>query len=76
MTYHQESIEIFTPHPGWVEQDANDILETTLRCMDKAVEQLPALGYAASDIKGSRQVTADTRKAMHRILSSTSHRRD
>ncbi|CAF0880998.1 unnamed protein product [Rotaria sordida] len=51
ITYHQESIQISTPNPGWVEQDPNEILEKTILCMEKAVEKLGELGYDKSDIK-------------------------
>ncbi|CAF4360656.1 unnamed protein product, partial [Rotaria sordida] len=39
ITYHQDSIKISTPNPGWVEQDQNEILEKTILCMEKAVEK-------------------------------------
>ena len=55
VTYHQESIEILAPKPGWVEQDPNEILDKTVLCMEKAVEKFEGLGYNKSDIKGKKQ---------------------
>ena len=52
ITYHQESIKSLTPHPGWVEQDPYEILNKTILCMEKAVEQLEQMGYQKSNIKG------------------------
>ncbi len=52
VTYYQETIEILTPKPGWVEEDPNEILNKTILCIEKAIEQLQALGYNKSDIKG------------------------
>lgn len=54
VTYYQETIEILTPNPGWVEQDPNEILDKTILCIDKAAKQLQDLGYQLSDIKGIR----------------------
>lgn len=52
ITYYQESIRILTPQPGWVEQDPHEILDKTVLCIEKAVEQLQDLGYDKSNIKG------------------------
>ncbi len=52
ITYYQEVIQIITPNPGWVEQDPNEILNKTILCIEKAIEQLHELGYNKSDIKG------------------------
>lgn len=77
VTYHQEPINILTPHPGWVEQDPNEILEKTIRCMDKAIEQLHQLGYEKSQIKvigvtNQRETTIlwdkSTGKVLHNAL--------
>jgi glycerol kinase len=54
IAYHQELITSLTPNPGWVEQDPYEILDKTVLCMEKAVEQLETLGYKKSDIKGRR----------------------
>lgn len=53
ITYHQESIKSLTPNPGWVEQDPYEILNKTILCMEKAVEQLEQLGYHKTNIKGT-----------------------
>ncbi|CAF1105637.1 unnamed protein product [Rotaria sordida] len=51
ITYYQETIQIITPQPGWVEQDPYEILNKTILCIEKAIEQLHELGYKKSDIK-------------------------
>lgn len=52
VTYYQETIELITPNPGWVEQDPYEILNKTILCIEKAIGQLEDLGYNKSDIKG------------------------
>jgi len=77
ITFHQESIQLITPHPGWVEQDPNEILQKTIRCMDKAIEKLNDLGYETSQIKvigvtNQRETTVlwdkKTGKVLHNAL--------
>ncbi|CAF2470921.1 unnamed protein product [Rotaria sp. Silwood2] len=77
ITYHQEPIQILTPNPGWVEQDPNEILEKTVLCMEKAVEQLGELGYDKSDIQvigvtNQRETTIlwdkETGKVLHNAI--------
>ncbi|CAM4903144.1 unnamed protein product [Rotaria socialis] len=77
ITYHQETIQILTPNPGWVEQDPNEILEKTILCMDKAVENFEKLGYEKSDIKAigvtnQRETTIlwdrETGKVLHNAI--------
>ncbi|CAF1146839.1 unnamed protein product [Rotaria sp. Silwood1] len=77
ITYHQEPIEILTPKPGWVEQDPNEILEKTILCMEKAIEQLGELGYDKSDIQvigvtNQRETTIlwdkETGKVLHNAI--------
>jgi len=55
ITYYQETIQIITPNPGWVEQDPNEILNKTILCIEKATEQLHELGYNKSNIKGTNK---------------------
>jgi len=55
ITYHQETIQILTPNPGWVEQDPNEILNKTILCIEKATKQLQELGYNKSDIKSTKK---------------------
>ena len=64
ITYHQETIEIKTPNPGWVEQDAYEILNKTILCMERATERLEKFGYNKSDIKG----TTKAKKEYERIF--------
>ena len=54
ITYYQETIQILTPQPGWVEQDPHEILDKTVLCIEKAVQQLQDLGYDKSNIKGRK----------------------
>jgi glycerol kinase len=58
VTYYQETIEILTPNPSWVEQDPNEILHKTILCIEKATKQLEELGYHKSDIKGIKKVNS------------------
>ncbi|CAF0763527.1 unnamed protein product [Adineta steineri] len=77
VTYHQETIEISTPQPGWVEQDPNELLEKTTLCIEKAVEKFEGLGHNKSDIKvigitNQRETTIlwdkETGKVLHNAL--------
>ena len=61
VTYYQETIQIITPNPGWVEQDPNEILNKTILCIEKAVQQLQELGYDKSDIKGTKKTNYKNR---------------
>jgi glycerol kinase len=54
VTFYQESIQLITPKPGWVEQDPNEILDKTILCVEKAIEQLQELGFDKSDIQGTK----------------------
>lgn len=42
--FHQVEIRNITPHEGWVEQSATDILDTVELCIEKTIEKLIALG--------------------------------
>ncbi|KAI7851755.1 hypothetical protein BDC45DRAFT_486119 [Circinella umbellata] len=51
VTLHQiQSVQHY-PHPGWVEQDPFELLDSAKACMEHAVRKLNALGYSASDIQ-------------------------
>ncbi|KAJ0184115.1 hypothetical protein K1T71_000538 [Dendrolimus kikuchii] len=50
VAYHQKELEQHFPQEGWVEQDPMAILEVVTTCIEKAVEQLVALGGHAKDI--------------------------
>lgn len=51
VTFYQEPIQLITPKPGWVEQDPNEILDKTILCIEKAVEQLQNQGFDKSNIE-------------------------
>jgi glycerol kinase len=71
ITHHQESIKTLTPNPGWVEQDPYEILNKTILCMEKAVEQLEQLGYHKSNIKGRE--TRRTKKNFEQNIGHLTH---
>lgn len=47
VAYHQKELEQHFPQEGWVEQDPCAILEVVTTCIQKAVENLVALGGSA-----------------------------
>ncbi|OXA62917.1 putative glycerol kinase 3 [Folsomia candida] len=51
VTLYQTEIPRFAPKQGWVEQDADILLSSTITCIDKCVEKLEALGLSASQVK-------------------------
>ncbi|ELU01270.1 hypothetical protein CAPTEDRAFT_119584 [Capitella teleta] len=51
ITYHQMEILQKYPKEGWVEEDPMEILASVVTCIDKAVENLAALGYLPDQIK-------------------------
>ena len=70
----QEEFEQHFPHSGWVEHEAEDLWQTTLRTSRKAIEKA---GLSASDIAGigitnQRETTVvwdkTTGKAIHRAI--------
>lgn len=44
VAYHQKELEQHFPQEGWVEQDPYAILAVVKTCIEKAVENLVALG--------------------------------
>ncbi|KAF9162893.1 Glycerol kinase [Actinomortierella ambigua] len=42
----------YYPHPGWVEQDAMDILDSVVSCIKGALRKFELQGYHISDLKG------------------------
>ncbi|KAI8339056.1 glycerol kinase [Chlamydoabsidia padenii] len=53
VTYHQIEFEQHYPHPGWVEHDPFELLDSCQVCIETAVANLNKMdGYQASDIKG------------------------
>jgi len=51
VTYHQVEITQKFPREGWVEEDPFEILESVKICINKAVENLLALGFKLDDVK-------------------------
>ncbi|CAH1795884.1 unnamed protein product [Owenia fusiformis] len=51
ITYHQTEISQKFPKEGWCEEDPKEILSSVYVCIDKAVQNLKALGIASSNIK-------------------------
>lgn len=51
LTYHQIEVPRVCPKEGWVEQDPMVLLNSTLTCVDKAVENMKRLGLDPNDIK-------------------------
>lgn len=45
---HQVPLNLITPSPGWVEQDANEIIETIKQCMREVVKLASEHGFALS----------------------------
>ncbi|KAK6173438.1 hypothetical protein SNE40_016887 [Patella caerulea] len=51
VTYHQTEIKQYYPKDGWVEEDPIEILQSVKTCIEKATENLKALGRSPNDIK-------------------------
>jgi len=43
---HQVPLNLITPHPGWVEQDPLEIMDTVKECMHKAASKAKEHGYS------------------------------
>ncbi|ORZ21193.1 hypothetical protein BCR42DRAFT_407042 [Absidia repens] len=52
VTFHQIEFEQHYPHPGWVEHDPFELLDSCRLCIEHAVNKLIKLGYQVSDIEG------------------------
>ncbi|KAI8997838.1 hypothetical protein BDB01DRAFT_772636 [Pilobolus umbonatus] len=50
ITFHQIEFEQHYRHPGWVEHNPQDILNTVNLCIEEAVKKFCVLGYKASNI--------------------------
>jgi glycerol kinase len=51
ITLHQIKIKQKCPQEGWVEQDANEILQAILECIKQTAKKMEDMGLAISDIK-------------------------
>ncbi|MGA7965462.1 MAG: glycerol kinase GlpK [Gammaproteobacteria bacterium] len=56
---HQEPLDVATPRPGWVEQDAGAIFDTQSRCIERVLadNSLRAKDIAALGIANQRETT-------------------
>ncbi|KAL6717610.1 Glycerol kinase [Lecanora helva] len=48
---HQLEFSQLYPHPGWIDHDPNEILESVEKCIDKATQDFANQGYSISDIE-------------------------
>ncbi|VBB31312.1 unnamed protein product [Acanthocheilonema viteae] len=48
---HQIEIEQIFPHPGWVEIDPEEIINTTMKCIDESCNIIKKKGFDIDDIK-------------------------
>lgn len=49
---HQVEFKQHYPHPGWIEHDPFQLLESVNTCINRACEKFVELGYCLEDIKG------------------------
>ncbi|CAH2073973.1 unnamed protein product, partial [Iphiclides podalirius] len=52
LTFHQVSLNRFSPQEGWIEQDALEIFNAVLECIEVAVDNLKKLDIDPGDIVG------------------------
>ena len=48
---HQIEFKQMYPHPGWMEQDPREIVESVEKCIEVAIKSFVESGHAVSDIK-------------------------
>ena len=58
----QKELENYYPHPGWVEQNANDIWASTVGVMFEVLSKIHKLRQSVSQIK-EKQLLSGIRKA-------------
>jgi len=49
---HQVPVSRSTPHPGWVEQDPLEIINSVRLCMTNVANKLKKLGFSPNDVMG------------------------
>ncbi|XP_063821744.1 glycerol kinase 3-like [Ostrinia nubilalis] len=52
LTYHQILLKRFSPREGWVEQDAKEIINAVLECIEVTVDNLRKLDINPEDLVG------------------------
>jgi len=50
VTFHQVPVKMHSPHQGWVEQDPQELLESSITCINSTVEKLKMLHVEPEDI--------------------------
>ena len=50
VTFHQVSVKLTSPKQGWVEQDPQELLESSITCINSTVEKLRMLSVDPDDI--------------------------
>ncbi|GMS87128.1 hypothetical protein PENTCL1PPCAC_9303, partial [Pristionchus entomophagus] len=48
---HQIEVRQLFPHPGWVEMDPNELINTVTECIEKTCEKLKNFGISPSEIQ-------------------------
>ncbi|XP_013181987.1 PREDICTED: glycerol kinase-like [Papilio xuthus] len=52
LTYHQVTLKRFSPQEGWIEQDALEILNAVLECIEVTIDNLKKLDIDPEDVVG------------------------
>jgi len=51
ITFHQTPVQTYSPHPGWSEQDPNELLDSVVECINQTCSKLVKLDVDPGDIK-------------------------